>query len=82
MTTPTIEISIESWIDGPANTSNPVCRNCGKPATCEPTLIAFQRFYSIAGLWKRLQPEEFFYQQRFPLAEIEKQYGDRFGYDM
>ena len=33
----------------------------------EPTLIAFQRFYSIAGLWKKLKPEEFFYQNRFPL---------------
>lgn len=33
----------------------------------EPTLIAFQRFYSIAGLWKQLKPEEFFYQGRYPL---------------
>jgi hypothetical protein len=34
----------------------------------EPTLIAVQRFYSVAGLWKRLKPEEYFYQQRYPLA--------------
>lgn len=34
----------------------------------EPTLIAMQRFYSIAALWKRLKPSEFFYQGRFPLA--------------
>ena len=33
----------------------------------EPTLIAYQRFYSIAGLWKTMKPEEFFYQSRFPL---------------
>lgn len=33
----------------------------------EPTLIAFQRFYSIAGLWGRMKPEEFWYQNRFPL---------------
>lgn len=36
----------------------------------EPTLIAFQRFYSVAGLWKRLRPEEFFYQNRFPLRGV------------
>lgn len=34
----------------------------------EPTLIAFQRFYSIKGLWGRLRPEEFFYQGRRPLS--------------
>lgn len=33
----------------------------------EPTLIAFQRFYSVAGLWKQMQPKDFFYQQRYPL---------------
>lgn len=33
----------------------------------EPTLIAYQRFYSIAGLWKPRPPEEFFYQGRYPL---------------
>lgn len=33
----------------------------------EPTLISYQRFYSIAGLWKPRPPQEFFYQQRFPL---------------
>lgn len=33
----------------------------------EPTLIAFQRFYSIAGLWNRMRPEEFYYQGRYPL---------------
>ncbi len=36
----------------------------------EPTLIAFQRFYSIAGLWKCLRPEDFFYQQRYPLRGL------------
>lgn len=33
----------------------------------EPTLIAYQRFYSKPQLWKRMRPEEFFYQQRKPL---------------
>ncbi len=33
----------------------------------EPTLIAFQRFYSLAGLWKRLKPSEFYYQGRYPM---------------
>lgn len=33
----------------------------------EPTLIAYQRFYSIAGLWKRNEPKDFFYQGRYPL---------------
>lgn len=33
----------------------------------EPTLIAYQRFYMVPHLWKRLRPEEFFYQQRHPL---------------
>jgi hypothetical protein len=28
----------------------------------EKTLTAYQRFYSYAGLWKRLKPQEFFYQ--------------------
>lgn len=47
----------------------------GGPLPCfhdwnEPTLIAFQRFYSIAGLWKRMKPKEFFYQQRFPLKGL------------
>jgi hypothetical protein len=36
----------------------------------EPTLIAFQRFFSIAGLWKRMEPREFFYQGRYPLAML------------
>jgi hypothetical protein len=36
----------------------------------EPTLIAFQRFYSIAGLWKKCKPDEFFYQGRHPLRGI------------
>lgn len=36
----------------------------------EPTLIAFQRFYSMAGLWKKLKPKEFFYQGRHPLDVI------------
>lgn len=34
----------------------------------EQTLIAYQRFYSIAGLWKRMKPEEFYYQSRYPLT--------------
>lgn len=46
------------WIDGELP-----CRHDWD----EPTLIAFQRFYSIAGLWKRTRPEEFFYQGRYPL---------------
>lgn len=33
----------------------------------EPTLIAYQRFYSIAGLWKPNKPEDFYYQSRYPL---------------
>lgn len=36
--------------------------------TTEPDLIAWQRFYSIAGLWKRLKPQDFFYQGRNPLS--------------
>jgi hypothetical protein len=36
----------------------------------EPTLIAFQRFYSVKGLWGRMEPGEFFYQGRFPLRGI------------
>lgn len=45
----------------------------GGPLPCkfdwdEPTLIACQRFYSIAGLWKRMKPEAFHYQGRYPLA--------------
>ena len=45
----------------------------GGPLPCrhdwdEPTLIAYQRFYSIAGLWKQMKPEEFYYQQRYPLT--------------
>lgn len=36
----------------------------------EPTLIAFQRFFSIAGLWKRMKPSEFYYQGRYPLAML------------
>lgn len=44
----------------------------GGPLPClhdwdEPTLIAFQRFYSYRGLWSKLRPEEFFYQGRYPL---------------
>jgi hypothetical protein len=47
----------------------------GGPLPCrhdwdEPTLIAFQRFYGIAGLWGRLDPNEFFYQSRYPLRGI------------
>jgi hypothetical protein len=33
----------------------------------EPTLIAFQRFYSMAALWGRVKPEDFWYQGRYPL---------------
>lgn len=34
----------------------------------EPTLIACQRFYSSGAFWKRMKPQEFFYQGRYPLA--------------
>lgn len=45
----------------------------GGPLPCrhdwdEPTLIAYQHFYGNAGLWKKLKPEEFFYQGRHPLS--------------
>jgi hypothetical protein len=46
------------WLSGPLP-----CRHDWD----EPTLIAFQRFYSLAGLWKTMRPEEFFYQGRYPL---------------
>jgi hypothetical protein len=36
----------------------------------EPTLIAFQRFFSIAKLWRTIRPEEFYYQSRRPLAAL------------
>jgi hypothetical protein len=36
----------------------------------EPTLIAFQRFYSLAAFWKRMKPSEFYYQGRYPLAML------------
>ena len=36
----------------------------------EPTLIAFQRFYSIKGLWGQMESGEFHYQGRFPLRGI------------
>lgn len=48
-----------NWISGPLPTFH---------GWDEPTLIAFQRFYSIAGLWKGNRPEEFYYQGRYPLA--------------
>lgn len=37
----------------------------------EPTLIAYQRFYSRAALWrnKDCRPEDFWYQGRFPLRK-------------
>lgn len=47
-----------NWLSGPLPTMHD---------WDEPTLIACQRFYSIAGLWKRMRPEEFWYQGRFPL---------------
>lgn len=34
----------------------------------ESTLIAYQKFYSMAGLWKGRDPSKFFYQGRYPLA--------------
>lgn len=49
------------WISGPL----PVFHGWN-----EPDLIACQRFYSIAGLWKKMPASEFFYQQRFPLKGI------------
>jgi hypothetical protein len=36
----------------------------------EPTLIAFQRFYSLGAFWKRMKPSEFYYQGRYPLAML------------
>jgi hypothetical protein len=36
----------------------------------EKTLTAYQRFYSYGGLWKRLRPEDYFYQNRFPLRAV------------
>lgn len=36
----------------------------------EPTLIAFQRFFSFAGLWDRMKPSEFYYQGRYPLKML------------
>lgn len=47
------------WLSGPLP-----CRHDWD----EPTLIAFQRFYSLAGLWKRIKPRDFYYQGRRPLA--------------
>lgn len=35
----------------------------------EPDLIAVQRFYMLPQLWKRVKPEEWKYQGRFPLAQ-------------
>ncbi len=35
----------------------------------EDTLVAYQRFYSNAALWKTMEPEEFFYQQRHPIEK-------------
>lgn len=51
----------------------------GGPLPCrhdwdEPTLIAFQRFYSLAGFWKTLKPSEFFYQGRYPLRPKRLEY--------
>lgn len=54
-----------NWLGGPLPTFH---------GWTEPDLVAFQRFYSIAGLWKRMKPEEFFYQQRHPLAR-EREHG-------
>jgi hypothetical protein len=36
----------------------------------EPTLIAFQRFYSLKALWGRIKPDAFHYQGRYPLAGV------------
>lgn len=36
----------------------------------EPDLIAFQRFYSVKGLWGQMEPGEFWYQGRYPLKGI------------
>ena len=56
--------------------SGPYCKTCfyfqtqplGDRAMGECSDPAYQRFYSIAGLWKQMKPEEFYYQQRYPLA--------------
>lgn len=39
----------------------------------EPTLIAFQRFYSVRGLWGQLDPDDFRYQGRYPLRGLGRQ---------
>lgn len=47
------------WIGGPLPTRHD---------WTEPDLIAYQRFYSMAGLWKGRAPSEFYYQGRHPIA--------------
>lgn len=37
----------------------------------EEDLIAVQRFYASAALWKRLKPSEFYYQGRYPFRKLE-----------
>ena len=36
----------------------------------EPDLVAVQRFYSNAALWRTMKPEEFHYQGRHPMAVV------------
>lgn len=48
-----------NWLDGPLPTLHD---------WTEADLIAVQRFYTCPQLWKKLRPEEFFYQGRFPLS--------------
>lgn len=35
----------------------------------EPTLIAFQRYYTCPQLWKTVKPTDFYYQGRYPIRE-------------
>lgn len=47
----------------------------------EPTLIAYQRFYSYAAFWKNCKPREFFYQGRFPFRTKEEMPQSSFAFE-
>ncbi len=51
-----------NWISGPL----PVFHGW-----TEAKLIAFQRFFSIAGLWKMNKPEDFYYAGGYPLRGVQ-----------
>lgn len=36
----------------------------------EPTLIAFQRYYTCPQLWRQVKPDEWYYQGRYPLRGV------------